>query len=71
MRQLVRGPSIMKTWFGSAPLFQGAPAPDVVPTMSPPAFVQHPSIRSAWMTMVRKPEHAPEGSTVTLYRHRN
>ena len=70
VRQLRHGASIMTTWFGSAALPRRGPVGDLVPTMRTPAFVQHPTRRNEWLALVRKPEHAPQGSTVTLHRHR-
>ena len=69
-RRLRRGSPITTTWFGSAALPKRGPAGDLVPTMRTPAFVQHPIKRTLWQALVRKPEHAPKGSTVTLHRRK-
>jgi hypothetical protein len=69
-RQLRPSKSIQHTWYGSGVVGR-VPSPGaLVPNMPRPAWVQTVHRRDHWLTAVRKPEHAPAGSTVALVRRR-
>lgn len=72
MRRQLRGPvPITVTWYGSGTSRAGGLVVPTVPLTPPVAWVQHPTDRTRWLTMVRKPEKAaPSGSVVTLWRKR-
>ena len=68
-RQLGAPVPIERTWYGHGGT-GGLGVPATVPMPPPAAWVQDVHDRGVWHTMVRKPEHAPAGSTVTLRRKR-
>ena len=69
MRRRMALTPIEHTWYGHG-VTGGLGLPTTVPMPPPAAWVQDVHDRNVWHTMVRKPEKAPAGSTVTLHRKR-